>query len=276
MKELTQYIEVLKKEYKSENTIVSYSKIIEKFMKFIEKNIFLVTEYDINNYKVHLSERKLKATTINTYLIVIRDFLSFFDIKVTPNLVSIQKKFILDNLISDKEIQKIVRKAQLEDDSRTAAIVYGCYSTGMRVSECLGVPESAWLDFKSKTLEVHGKGNKKRKVLYPGGLKTLIRKYYKNRTGKGNEFFKGKKGNIGRRTALANFKKYGADIGIDREKLYLHNLRHRFAVNFLEKNRDVYALSKILGHTNLKTVEIYLMKTTNEYLDDIESMITKI
>lgn len=275
MKELTQYIEVLKKEHKSENTIISYKKVIEKFIDFIDKEFFLVDKYDINNYKVYLEEKKLKATTINTYLIIIRDFLNALDIKVSPNLISVQKKFILDNLISDKEIQKIVRKAQENQDFRTAAIVYACYTTGIRISECLNISEEAWLNFKSKTIEVQGKGNKKRKILYPGALKTVIRKYYKNREGKGKCFFKGKKGDIGRRTALANFKKYGKLTGIDTDKLYLHNLRHRFAVNFLEKNRDIYALSKILGHTNLKTVEIYLMKTTDEYLEDIENMIVK-
>lgn len=47
------------------------------------------------------------------------------------------------------------------------------------------------------------------------------------------------------------------------ENVSIHSLRHTFAVNFLENRRgDVYALSQILGHTDLKvTTETYLTAT---------------
>lgn len=38
----------------------------------------------------------------------------------------------------------------------------------------------------------------------------------------------------------------------------VHDLRHRFAVDWLRKGGDIYELSKHLGHTSVKTTEIYL------------------
>lgn len=38
----------------------------------------------------------------------------------------------------------------------------------------------------------------------------------------------------------------------------VHDLRHRFAVDWLRDGGDIYALSKHLGHTSVKTTEIYL------------------
>lgn len=36
-----------------------------------------------------------------------------------------------------------------------------------------------------------------------------------------------------------------------------HSLRHTFAVNFLKKTKDIHALQKLLGHSNLDTTQIY-------------------
>ena len=37
-----------------------------------------------------------------------------------------------------------------------------------------------------------------------------------------------------------------------------HDLRHRFAIEWLKDGGDIYALSKHLGHTSVATTEIYL------------------
>ncbi len=37
-----------------------------------------------------------------------------------------------------------------------------------------------------------------------------------------------------------------------------HDLRHWFAVDYLRRGGNIYALQKILGHTSLTTTEIYL------------------
>lgn len=38
----------------------------------------------------------------------------------------------------------------------------------------------------------------------------------------------------------------------------IHDLRHKFAIDYLRAGGDIYALKDILGHTSVKTTEIYL------------------
>ncbi|MCR9071398.1 MAG: site-specific integrase, partial [Alphaproteobacteria bacterium] len=37
-----------------------------------------------------------------------------------------------------------------------------------------------------------------------------------------------------------------------------HDLRHEFAIRELESGRDIYDLSRHLGHSSVKTTELYL------------------
>jgi integrase len=51
-------------------------------------------------------------------------------------------------------------------------------------------------------------------------------------------------------------RKWLLKAGIDR-KISFHCFRHSMAVMHLESGTDIYTLSKLLGHTNVKTTEIY-------------------
>lgn len=41
-----------------------------------------------------------------------------------------------------------------------------------------------------------------------------------------------------------------------------HDLRHLFAVRYLQNGGSIYALQGIMGHTSVKTTEIYLAYLT--------------
>lgn len=42
----------------------------------------------------------------------------------------------------------------------------------------------------------------------------------------------------------------------------LHHLRHLFAVTYLREGGNIYRLQKIMGHSSIKTTEIYLTYLT--------------
>lgn len=59
---------------------------------------------------------------------------------------------------------------------------------------------------------------------------------------------------------------------IPEEKCYPHMLRHTFAVHFLKKNpQAVVQLSRILGHTSIKTTAIYLRFV----VEDLQQLLTQ-
>jgi integrase/recombinase XerD len=49
-----------------------------------------------------------------------------------------------------------------------------------------------------------------------------------------------------------------------------HDLRHKFAVDYLRRGGNIYDLQKILGHSSVKTTEFYL-----DYLDLEEQKVAK-
>ncbi|MDT8379060.1 MAG: tyrosine-type recombinase/integrase [Desulfotignum sp.] len=55
--------------------------------------------------------------------------------------------------------------------------------------------------------------------------------------------------------------------GIKDRKFKLHALRHTFASRQIQKGVDLYTLSKLLGHANVSTTQIYLHLVQKD-LDD--------
>ena len=58
--------------------------------------------------------------------------------------------------------------------------------------------------------------------------------------------------------------------GVEFRRFRFHHLRHRHAVDWLKSGRDIYSLQGRLGHTSIKTTEMYL-----EYLTPAEVQAAK-
>ena len=52
--------------------------------------------------------------------------------------------------------------------------------------------------------------------------------------------------------------------GVEFRRFRFHHLRHRHAVDWLKSGRDIYSLQGRLGHTSIKTTEMYLEYLTPE------------
>ena len=69
------------------------------------------------------------------------------------------------------------------------------------------------------------------------------------------------------------YKKMAVKSGI-KTKITTYTFRHTFAVNFIENGGRIEVLSKILGHTLLKTTQIYgkiSNKTLSVQMDEVEN-----
>jgi integrase len=62
------------------------------------------------------------------------------------------------------------------------------------------------------------------------------------------------------------------DEGVPFTRWRAHDLRHRFAVWWLQAGGDIYRLSRHLGHSSVKTTEIYLDHLTSDELDAIRDV----
>ncbi len=69
-------------------------------------------------------------------------------------------------------------------------------------------------------------------------------------------------------------KKWAKDTGIAKN-VNFHTARHTFATMLLTLGADIYTVSKLLGHTNVKTTQIYA-KIVNKKKDDAVSLVDNI
>ncbi|MGD0991585.1 MAG: tyrosine recombinase XerC [Gemmatimonadales bacterium] len=147
---------------------------------------------------------------------------------------------------------------------RDRAILELFYSTGMRLSELVGLDLDD-VDLVSDQVRVRGKGRKER-ILPVGRLAvTALRNYYLRR----DEVLAGSEGperravfvsERGRRLtqrAVQFAVRRLLDAVSEGQKVSTHSLRHSFATHLLDAGADLRAVQELLGHASLSTTQIY-------------------
>jgi integrase/recombinase XerC len=147
---------------------------------------------------------------------------------------------------------------------RDRAILELFYSTGMRLSELVGLDLDD-LDLVSDQVRVRGKGRKER-ILPVGRLAvTALRNYYLRR----DEVLSGSKSPERRAAFLSErgrrLTPRAVQLAVRRlldavsegQKVTTHSLRHSFATHLLDAGADLRAVQELLGHASLSTTQIY-------------------
>lgn len=157
--------------------------------------------------------------------------------------------------------------------ARNVAIFSMFLYCGLRKGELLRL-KTTDVDLTNMIISIHlGKGNKDRVVPIPYQLKPILQQYLEERSllGKFCSYFY---------VSFAtdrNFTEDGFKHMIDEVKkkskifFYPHMLRHTFATLMLEGGCDIYALSKMMGHSDIKTTTIYLSAS----VEHMRSQMTK-
>ena len=147
--------------------------------------------------------------------------------------------------------------------ARDAAILELFYSTGIRLSELLGLRRPD-VDFERRTVSVLGKGRKQRIVPFGSHAGEALALYASMRPrllpprgGAPEEFFlsaRGKRMQPKGVNVLVN--RYIGAVA-DLEKKSPHVLRHTFATHLLNRGADLQAVRELLGHASLSTTQVY-------------------
>ena len=69
--------------------------------------------------------------------------------------------------------------------------------------------------------------------------------------------------------AVAFAEKYG----MNKEVVYPHSFRHRFAKNFLDRFNDLALLADLMGHESIETTRIYLRRTASEQQKIVDKVV---
>ena len=112
-----------------------------------------------------------------------------------------------------------------------------------------------------------------RTILLPNRLCRKLQKYAKKQKIASGEIFITQSGmGMDRKQIWAEMKRLCAAAGVERSKVFPHNLRSLFARSFYGSCHDVVRLADVLGHSNIETTRIYLMSTGKEYIRQLDKL----
>ena len=256
----------------SSNTIRAYKNDLLLFMKFIEKesinSLDEISKQHIHQFLYYLSVKKYSERSVSRKLATIKSFFNYLikskDLK--KNVVKsvsapkISKK--LPVFLTQDKMSLILElpKANNLEEARNLLILELFYSTGVRISELVKMKIED-INFDENSINVLGKGNKKRLVIMGNYAKKRLIDFlnYQNLINKGYIFKnlrKSTKKYISERTVFNIVKKYVEKV-THNQKISPHSLRHTFATHLLNNGADLMSLKELLGHSDLSSTQIY-------------------
>jgi integrase/recombinase XerD len=247
----------------SPKTIKLYLLYIDQFLS---RNNKAPTTLNSNDFQLYLNNYQFKSVSqqnqvINSIRFLYKEVLGKKYDKVSFKRPKSEKKLprVIDGEVIKSQLSKI-------ENLKHKTILTLTYSVGLRVSEIVNLKIE---DIDSKRMLIHiknAKGRKDRVVPLSQTILVLLREYYKGY--KPREYlFNGQNSlqySIG--SCQKIYKKY-----IDNNSS-IHTLRHSSATGLLENGTDIRLIQKLLGHSNVKTTEIYT-HVSNQLLSKINLVI---
>jgi len=250
------------------HTINNYTIDLNSFFLFLSgKDIVDTDRLALRRFLAQMRSKNYSKRTIARKLSSLRSFFKFLYregyIKANPitaiHTPKLDKK--LPKFLDVGKVTSLILKPDTNTDAglRDRAILETLYSTGIRVSELVGM-DSADIDFISGVIKVLGKGSKERVAPIGDEALRAIRKYNdkKDKKSKLKEavFLNNRGGRLTDRSVRRVVDKYIRACAIE-EKISPHSLRHSFATHLLDRGADLRSVQELLGHMNLSTTQIY-------------------
>ena len=285
----------------SELTILNYEHYLRRFLEFAEEKLgedFGPQKIDmdiVRSYRLYLNRitdthgNNLKKITQNYHIIALRAFLKYLakrDIKSLAaekiELGDAKKKQI--EFLEFDEVARLLEaplKNQTEKKriiiTRDKAILELLFSTGLRVSELVGLNRSQ-INLDRGEFMIRGKGSKDRVVFISPEAKEWTNKYLKFRqdnfkplfirySGSKEEVENGEYLRLTARSVQRIVNGYAKQAGIIKQ-VTPHTLRHSFATDLLINGADIRSVQSMLGHSSITTTQIYT-HLTNKQLKEV-------
>ena len=202
----------------------------------------------VSKKKVSASYQKAMIATITKF------YKEIFKRNVNlKHLYPQRKEDRLPKFLTKNEVKKVL-EATL--NIKHKAILTTIYSCGLRLSELIELKISDIKTEENILLVRQGKGNKDRVVTLSSKLIELLREYYKMYKPK-VYLFEGSRGGKYSKRSVQQIMKYSVEKSGINSPATVHSLRHSYATHLLESGIDIRIIKELLGHSNIKTTEIY-------------------
>ena len=265
-------------EYRKEldrKTLKAYRIDLRQYFEYI-----CVDEPDkekIEEYVTHL-HKSYKQKTVKRKIASIKAFYNYLEeteIIAESPFRKIKVKFketvTLPRIIPREEIEKLLNhmyqclnendKASRKFMLRDVAVIEVFFATGARVYEISNILEDS-INLNTGLIRLMGKGVKERYVQISNtSILEVLKKYYDENEQSikksGYFFVNNRESRYTEQSIRLMLKKYTKQAGIERN-ITPHMFRHSFATYLIEEGVDVSCVQQILGHSSIKTTQIYI------------------
>jgi integrase/recombinase XerD len=223
------------------------------------------TKDTLKDFVIGMREAGLSPGACNVYIRSMNSFLTWLHennyVTEPLRLRQLPQPKTVVKVFTEKHVQALVKfKPQNQFERRTHTLVCLLIDTGARIDEALTCLVSN-VDLDQLIVKVRGKGNKERLLPISVEMRKILWVYltkyrfkvpsdylFPTRDGNGLEYH-----NI-----LRDIKELCGRLGIEGVRLSPHGFRHFFSCNYMKRGGEIYRLSRLLGHTSVRTTEIYL------------------
>ena len=265
---VTKFEKYLSKSDLAKNTVTSYVWTVRYFYAKYKE----ISRENLLAYKGYLMEN-FKPQTVNLRLQGINKFLEFIkQDKLKMKFVKVQQKNFLENVISNEDYRFLKTKLKRDGYEEWYFVVWFMAATGARVSELLHIKAE---HVQAGHLDIYSKGGKLRRLYIPRMLQKEAKAWLEKKSVTTGYIFLNRYGErITTRGIAIQLKYFANRYGLNREVVYPHSFRHRFAKNFLEKFNDIALLADLMGHESIETTRIYLRRTATEQRQIVDKVVT--
>ena len=257
-------------EEKSKATLEKYMRDITAFFVWLAGSD--VDKLKVLGYKEHLINSNYAPTSVNSILSSLNSFFEFNEwhgLKV--KMLKIQKQIFAERSkeLTKAEYERLLVAAKDKKNERLYYLMQTICASGIRVSELSAITIEA---VKARRANINCKG-KMRVVILPKDLCKMLMEYAKGQKITSGPVFVTKTGKPLDRSAIWKMMKALCEsAGVDREKVFPHNLRHLFARTYYSIQKDIVRLADILGHSSVNTTRIYTMETCDVHRRQIQKL----
>lgn len=232
----------------SRKTIRAYIYHVENYLDFSKGRG--INENSVKDY-VQKELKNKNPSTVSSEISAIK----FFFEKVLHQTLILnhpKRNKTLPNILTIDEIKQLIENTLNIKHILIIKILYGC---GLRVSEIIGLKKED-VNFEEGLIHVKmAKGRKDRFVKIPDSVQRELENYMNISEGI-YLFGSNRGGKLTPATIQAILKNSAKKAGI-KKRVYPHLLRHSFATHLLEQGADLRVIQKLLGHSDIKTTQIY-------------------
>lgn len=272
---INEYIDYIKNNRKlTQNTVNSYFIDIRKYVDHIKSkglNLFELNENDIISYIIELEKSNASVSTISRAISSVKSFHEYLFLKryTESNLAKnikkpkIEKKEV--DILTREEIEALLTFKELKTSKqiRDKAIFETLYGTGVKVSELIEMSiDDVNLDLDYIYCE---SGKSSRIIPLSQTTKKYITKYIEKsrlefirNNYEEKALFVNSSGEKFTRQGLWKLIKKHAKVASIDKNINPTMLRHSFAIHLLNEGANIAVVSKILGNSNLSSLQSYL------------------